>query len=694
MANFQKFVFASGRSKVWRVFIIIMILVVVGFFITAGGFYNRGAGWLANKTGNKLNLPKVKELPFRLGLDLQGGTQLIYQADVSTIKAQDRNTAVNGVRDVIERRVNTFGVAEPNIQTNYSNGKYFVIVELAGVKDTTQAIKMIGETPLLEFKEKNTEVRKLTDQEKKDLDKYNNVAAQKAEQVLGKALSNGDFAALANQYSEDPANTDTNGNKKGGELGWITAKDQPEIFPVANALKVGKVAGDPVKMKLGYEIIKLEEKRVKTDAFSNQPLMEVKASHLLICYKDIDGCESGLSKEDALKKIKELRAKATDKNFIELVKQNSTEPGARDRGGDLGWFGRGQMVKPFEDAVYSMKVGAISEPVESDFGYHLIYKQAERKVEEAKVQHILIKTKSEVDITGPQTEWKNTELTGKNLKNAQAQTNPNDGSLEVSLEFDEQGAKYFEEITGRNVGKQVAIFLDGYIISQPTVNEAIKGGKAVINGKFGAQEARDLAMRLNAGALPIPISLVDQQNIGATLGQKSVGDSARAGLIGFAFVAIFMVLFYRFPGLLSVVALGIYGVLLLALFKVFSFALTLSGLAGFIMSIGMAVDANVLIFSRLREEIASQKPFGLALDEAFRRAWPSIRDSNVSTLITCAVLYYTSTGMVRGFAVTLGLGVLVSMFTAIFVTRTFLKLIPENWLEKYPFLVGGKKQSN
>ncbi|KKR21895.1 MAG: hypothetical protein UT48_C0002G0028 [Parcubacteria group bacterium GW2011_GWE2_39_37] len=691
MLNIQKLLSSGGKAKVWRIFAAIVIMTIIGLLIVDGSYYNRSVDFIAKNTGQKINLPKVKVVPFRLGLDLLGGTQLIYQADVSAIPGKDQATAVEGVRDVIERRVNVFGVAEPNIQTNYSGGKYYVMVELAGIKDTAQAIKMIGETPLLEFKEQNTEKKQITAEQKAEMDKYNKDAQAKAIEVLGKALANGDFAALANQFSQDPANTDDKGNKRGGDLGWINQDDSKELYDLASKIGKGKISNDVAKTSQGYEIIKVEDKRAKIDPFTNQEEVEVKAEHLLICYKDIEGCESGLTKEEVLQKIKDLKSKATPANFKELVKQNSTEPGAKDLGGELGWFNRGKMVKQFEDAVFPQKVGSISEPIETQFGYHLILKQDERKIEEYKIRHILIITKSEADYVGDQGEWKNTELTGKYLKRATVQFNPNDNSPEVSLEFDDQGSKYFADITKRNVGKQVAIFLDGYPISSPTVNEAITGGKAVISGRFNVTEAKLLSQRLNAGALPVPISLVNQQTIGASLGQKSVDDSFKAGFIGFALVALFMILFYRLPGVLSVIALAIYGIIVLSIFKLWPVTLTLSGLAGFIMSIGMAVDANVLIFSRMREEIKNGRHLGMAIEEGFRRAWPSIRDSNVSTLITCFILIQFSTSVVKGFAVTLTVGVLVSMFTAIFITRTFLKLIPESWLEK-AWLIGTRKK--
>jgi len=683
--NFLTKLFNPGaRGKARRVFAAIVLLVFAAALVDAGAYYNKGADWLAAKTDNIVKLPHTKEIKFRLGLDLQGGSHLVYKADVSKIDAKDRDGAVEGVRDVIERRVNVFGVSEPVVQTSKSGDEYRVIVELAGIKNISEAIKMIGETPLLEFKELAADAGNVSDEERSQIEEYDKKAEKTAEDILGKALSGGDFAALAREFSEDEATKD-----KGGDLGWITAKDNPRIVSLVENLKPGQVYNKLSLGEKGYEIVKLEQERIKKDPFSGEEEQEVKASHLLLCYDEIEGCESGLTKEEALKKIKEIKQRATPNNFSDLAKQYSTGPSAV-KGGELGWFGRGDMVKPFEDAVFSQKIGTVSGPVETRFGYHLIYKQAQRPKKEYKVRYILIKTKSAAASSDSRTKWKNTELTGKNLKKARVEFNPNDNMPEVALEFDSEGAKLFAEITQRNIGKPLAIYLDNYPISTPTVNEKITGGKAVISGNFNIKEAKLLAQRLNAGALPVPITLINQQTVGASLGHKSVANSLEAGIVGLILVALFMILYYRLPGVLAVFSLAIYGLLVLALFKLWPVTLTLAGIAGFVLSIGMAVDANVLIFERIKEELNKDKPLDLAIDEGFKRAWPSIRDGNVSTLITCFILIQFSTSIVKGFAVTLSLGIVISMFSAIIITKNFFDLISGKWLEKRKWLMGVK----
>lgn len=512
----------------------------------------------------------------KLGLDLQGGTHLVYQANVSEIPAGERDSAMEGVRDVIERRVNAFGVSEPIVQTS---SNYRLIVELAGVFDVNEAIKSIGETPLLEFKEMNPAASAgiaLTEKEKEEAKKYNEEAKKRAEDLLARALAGEDFAELAKQFSED-----TGSGADGGNLGWAKKGDFVPEFEKAifEDLQVGEITPQLVKSQYGYHIIK------KTDERMEGEVKEVKSSHILIAAKD----------------------------------------------------------------------------------------------EEAKV-----------DLGAEQ--WLNTNLSGKQLKKAQVEFDPNTGQPHVALEFDSEGKDLFAEITKRNLQKPVAIFLDGLPISVPTVQEEITQGKAIISGNFNLTEAKVLAQRLNAGALPVPVELINQQTIGPSLGKISLQKSLIAGLLGLLIVCLFMIIYYRLPGLLAVIALLIYTLVTLAIFELWPITLTLAGIAGFILSVGMAVDANILIFERTKEELRNGKPLRTSIEEGFSRAWLSIRDSNISSIITCIILAWFGTSVIKGFAITLGIGILVSMFSAITITRTFLRLMAIKYFEKHPGWFGAVKK--
>ncbi len=386
----------------------------------------------------------------RLGLDLQGGTQLMYEADMKDVPGADRADALEGVRDVIERRVNAFGVTEPLIQV-LRGGAPRVLVELAGVHDVEDAIRQIGETPQLDFREE----------------------------------------------------------------------------------------GEPIK--------------------------------------------------------------------------------AKDQEGN--------------------------------------------------------------DIDIPQ--WKRTDLSGRHLQRADVVFHPQTGVPQVSLVFDGEGKTLFAELTKRSVGKRIAIFLDGEAITAPVVQEEITAGEAVITGNFTTDEAKELARRLNAGALPVPISLISRTTVGPSLGKESLAKSVLAGTIGLLILTVIMLSLYRLPGLFAVLALFLYAELVLAILATLGSTLTLAGIAGFILSLGMAVDANILIFERLKEELRSGKPLTAAVSEGFREAWPSIRDSNISSLITAVLLYAFGSSVVRGFATTLAIGILVSMFTAVTVTRTLLRTAASRrWLSR------------
>lgn len=388
-----------------------------------------------------------KSVPFRLGLDLSGGTQLVYRAKVEGIPGANVADSMSALRDTIERRVNLFGVSEPIVQTEQASalagGEQRLIVELPGITDTEKAIQLIGQTPVLEFR-------------------------------------------MQRQNAAPPASF------------------TPEM----------------------------------TNTY-------------------------------------------------------------------------------FESAA----------------------------------------------------------ITGKDLKSAELQFQGGAGQLTqpvVVLHFNAAGAKLFADLTKNSVGRTFGIFLDGQPISVPIIREPILDGTAVISGNFTADSARELARNLNYGALPVPIELISTQTVSGTLGEKAVRDGIMAGAWGIGFVILFMVLWYRVPGFLAALALGVYVVAILALFKLIPVTLTAAGIAAFILSVGMAVDANILIFERIKEERRSGKQMDMAIHDGFARAWLSIRDSNISSLITATILFWFGSSLIKGFALVFGLGVLVSMLTAITISRTLL----------------------
>jgi len=561
----------SIRRKIWIKFCLVLILFLTAALIACPKPIQKPA-WLGNF---------LSRLKINLGLDLQGGIHLIYKVDTSGVESGKVQDALNGLQDVIERRVNAFGVAEPLIETSKSGGEQRLIVELAGVKDIEAAKAMIKETPFLEFK-------KLAEQQ---------------------------LPAEQSQLSEEDK-------------------------------------------KFNYE----QKKKA----------------------------------EDLLKQIQ------GGADFAELAKQNSEDPGSKDQGGDLGFVKRETFVPEFDKVLFDsdLQSGQVyPQIVESQFGYHIIKKLKERgdgDDKEVHAQHILL-TKKTLPIEPQMPAFIETGLTGKNLKRADVQFMSQSGKPEVGIEFDSEGAKNFAQLTKENIGKQIAIFLDGQVISAPTVQTEITDGKAVITGNFSLDEAKKLAQRLNEGALPVPITLIGQQSVEASLGKISLEKSLKAGAIGIVLVMIFMIFYYRFLGLVASAALIIYTSIMVALFKIsagtpWSITLTLAGIAGFILSVGMAVDANILIFERTKEEIRKGRSLAGAIDEGFHRAWPSIRDSNISTMITSLILIWFGTGFVKGFAVTLLIGVLVSMFTAIVLVRTILSAVVGEWVEGRKELIIAKEK--
>jgi len=452
----------NPRNFLFVVFFVALIL----FFIDIPVPINFGKLKLpvVNKTLNfdldtsrlNLNVGPVKvqrDLSYKLGLDLQGGTSLTYQVDMKNVPSAQRDDAFAGARNVIDRRVNFFGVTEPTIQSLKLGSEYRIIVDLPGATQIDQALDLIGRTAQLTFWEEGT-------------------------QKIATAEAN--------------------------------------LYP------------------LGL-----------TSIYKNRPL--------------------------------------------------------------------------------------------------------------------------------------ETKLTGKDLKSAQVTYGSNgNGTPQVQLNFSSTGTKYFADITQRNVGKQVAIVLDNIAISAPVVQQPILNGNAVISGNFTQDQAKSLQIQLNSGALPAPLKLIGQSTVGPSLGIESLKKSLLGGIIGFLSVAVFMIFLYRKEGFLASVALVIYTIIVLFIFKVIPITLTLAGIAGFILSIGMAVDANILIFERMREEVRLGKPAQVATRLGFSRAWPSIRDSNISSLITTFILFYFGSGIIRGFAIALFIGIAVSLFSAIVVTRNLLRVFEKD----------------
>ncbi len=443
---------------------------------------------------------------------------------------------------------------------------------------------------------------------------------------------------------------------------------------------------------------------------------EIEASHILISYVGATGVEAGVTrtKEEARAKAQQIKAQLDGgANFDQLARTQSDGPSRQD-GGRLGSFGHGVMAPTFEEAAFALeKAGDITEPVETQFGFHVIrldkaatvtpdvatYDElvisgadAQKRAEDlaAKLQAGEVKTTDQAITLSllffslEPTGWKDTQLDGKHFRAANVSIDNVTNIPVVQIIFDAEGGRMFQELTKANVGKQIAIFVGGELVSAPRVQQEIAGGIAVITGSADFEEAKRLAQDLNTGAIPAPIYLVGQYTIEATLGAAALYTSLLAALIGTLILMAYMVVAYRILGVVADLALGFYAILLFAILKLplFLFSsnyivLTLAGMAGIILSIGMAVDANVLVFERMKEELRKGKAIKTAIESSFKHSWPAIRDGNVAALITCAILFIAGSSIVRGFAVTLGMGVLLSLFTAVTVTRWLLRRLVE-----------------
>lgn len=655
----------TGRSG-WSLHATVAAIILV-FIVTASTAFPAAWNSAADTVG--LEGAKFSEEGFRLGLDLQGGAHLVYQADMSAIPADQQADALEGIRDVIERRVNAFGVSEPVVQT--INDQNRVIVELAGVFDVSDAITEIGETPILEFKIPNENINvEATPEQEAEIAAAQEVEREAALDVLDRALDEDSIDSLAGEFDVVEQTIDDSDPVFDG-LATQIEEDNLRVG-VIDGLYESTSAIHVVELK---EIIEGEE---------------VQTSHILICHNESQSCDSDRSKEDAFALAEEIRDEVTRSNFEDKAIEYSEGP-TGPVGGDLGWVHPGQMVEDFENALFDLKDGQISDIVETEFGYHIIYRVDTREDNSYAIAQIEMPwtTLSDIIDIDP---WENTELSGKHIRRASVATDPYTGAWFVSLQFNSEGADLFATLTEERIGQVIGIFLDGEPISTPVVQQAIYGGEASITGAFTIDEAKLLAQRLNAGALPVPVDLISQQTVGPTLGAISLERSINAALIGFALVALFMIVYYRLAGFLAVVSLLVYTSVNLALYKWLGVTMTLSSIAGFILSIGMAVDANVLIFERMKEELRSGRDLRTSIDEGFRRAWTSIRDGNLTTLIAAAVLFSMSTSFIKGFALTLALGILVSMVTAILVTRILLQWV--STFVKVKWLYNGPRKEN
>ena len=491
----------------------------------------------------------------------------------------------------------------------------------------------------------------------------------------------------------------------------------PRIISAVRSLQPGSL--EIVNLETEDAILFLRSFRSGTE--------NMEASHILIAFEGAVQADETVirSKEEAREIAEEIAERAKEEDFAALAQEFSDGPSGA-QGGSLGVFARGAMVPQFEEAAFALTEGEITEPVETQFGYHVIKADAmpEREPDTASYDLLTISKQAGADILAKvflaqlqngevkrteeqahlrflffsllPTGWKDTELDGKHFRSATVTLDPNTRLPVVQITFDPKGGQLFAELTRNNMNKRIAIFVGGQLVSAPVVQSEITGGTAIITGSRNLEEARQLALDLNTGAIPAPIFLSGQRTVEATLGAEALRTSLRAALMGILLLMIYMLVAYRLLGLLADIALSVYAFIFFTLLKLplFLFSdqyivLTLAGMAGIILSIGMAVDANVLIFERVKEELRKGKHLQTAVRTGFSRAWPSIRDGNASTFITCTILFLVGTSIVRGFAVTLGIGVLISMLTAIVVTRWLLEQVAKTKMKERKWLFCG-----
>lgn len=611
-----------------RALILIALLIVasglaLGFqTINLGGF-QRGGDTL---------------LGLSLGLDLQGGSHLVYQ--VEPVSGDDASEAdmpeqedLTALQRIIEERVNSSGLGEPIIQIL---GDDRLLIQLPGVGDPGRAKRLIGETARLEFKHRKINVER-------DLTTEGVITAADIVSVTAEPFPE----ELAPDAGADETQAEPTPNPDGTPAAETSADATPEADATPAPETSAEAAPEAEAEEPPAPVIIIEftpQGAAKFDeviARLNESLQlvafNVPPSSLTVAINGNEPLEIDASAFTI--------TKLQDSNrYMFLYPQPTPDPDAESA--DYHDLARAQRAVGSAPTVEFVE---LQGQVDEDFG-----------------------------------------LGGDNLSRAYASLHAQSDQPIINLEFDSVGTRLFGEKTTEIAGintEAIAIFLDDRELVSPVVRQPITTGVAIIEGGFTLEQARDISLQLEGGRLPFPITLIQERDVDAILGADSLAKSVVAGIVGLALVFLFMTLYYRVPGLVASVALLIYAAMVLAIFKALPVTLTLSGVAATILSVGMAVDANVLIFERMKDELRNGRTLISAINIGFNRAWPAIRDSNVSTLITCGILFYFSnqlgTTIVQGFAVTLAIGVMISMFSAIVVSRTILRVIAATRLARY-----------
>ena len=721
------------KQQIINRFILVLVIALFGLMISAPtSFYEKTLG------SENFLTKKLSKLKVSLGLDLQGGTELDYKVDLSEIEARnsdaesdnDVSTAeldstIESVRDALEKRVNPAGVGETIVRRSSIsiNGakEQHILIQMSPDTDVDKAKSDAELDNRLEFFEEDPNL------EKKEKLKVASILAElKGEEfeTKGKALSAEKdymtFESFGPLFEDDFEDKNLAIEIAATEKGEIVQKVIETQINPSYTVKDGQIAFDGIPYPRSVFAIAKVTDKVMEERKQTVPEQR-KARHILFGYP-----EAKMAEEDVKYKSKEeARAKATEiltklqtegtETFGDLAKEFSTEGAAQASYGELGEFAKGQMVPPFEEAVFAVtEAGVVSQLVETDFGFHVIEVQAitpeeTKTTTENKISYDLILWDKK-DLN-----WVSTELGGKQLDKASVGYDEIGNPL-VNLRFDKEGGDLFGELTERVATKtcgtkdakqpcRIGIKVGGDFITTPTVREKISGRDAQISGNFTFESAHELANGLNLGAIDLPVILSGQTTIGAELGTEQLTKSLKAGMLGLAATMIFMIFVYRLSGVVASIVLIIYSLLFITILKTYpeSFGgpivLSLSGAAGIVLSIGLAVDGNILIFERMKEEIRKGRTLTQSIDLGFERAWTAIRDSNVTTLLICTILFVIGSSIIKGFAITLIVGTLLSMFTAIIISRNLMKFILLIPAFQKPFLYGvsdseiGKKVS-